>query len=65
MPVAVKQIAKEVLDLSWMQKARDIKSKNYDDGNGEVMPTNVDKNFKGTIMCAGRKCTVNKTALKN
>ena len=55
MPVIVKEKAKEILDLYWLQKARNINVKNDNDSCDGVMQLNMEKNFKGTFCVCGKK----------
>ena len=56
--VTVKEIVKEMLDMYHMQKVRNVKSENDDDDDddeGEVMLTNIEKNFKGICYVCRKK----------
>ena len=44
LPISVKEILKEMLDLYQVQKVRNIKSKNDDNGDGEVAFMNMTNN---------------------
>ena len=47
LPINAERIVKKMSYLYQIQKVRNIDSDNDDDEDGEVMVTNIDKNFKG------------------
>ena len=55
LPVTIEEIIKEMLGLYWVQKARNIKSENFCDGDGETMLMNMEKNFKVTCYIYRKK----------